>query len=194
MQVFERHEREIGQKTACLIAAGSSQITRAGEQIPDSGFCLNYPSGKMLIGRTWAWRVIGNKPWSNHILFIGLVFMLEVKLKSSAKVTGEKQRFPPRNMYTTLEAFRVTLQSTRLDHCFYGDNSGQLHLTRFLFCLWHVHRSSNCKIVCWKLPRRWSIFSGRKQVRLNQDLCKSWEYAVLPGPEQKDAITARMQM
>lgn len=45
-QVFERHEMETGQKTACLIAAGSSQITGAGEEIPDSGFCLNYPSGK----------------------------------------------------------------------------------------------------------------------------------------------------
>lgn len=35
-QVFERHKREMGQKTACLIAAGSSQITRAGEEIPHS--------------------------------------------------------------------------------------------------------------------------------------------------------------
>lgn len=35
-QVFERHKREIAQKTACLIAAGSSKITRAGEEITDS--------------------------------------------------------------------------------------------------------------------------------------------------------------
>lgn len=35
-QVFERHKRGTGQKAACLIAAGSSQITRPGEEIPDS--------------------------------------------------------------------------------------------------------------------------------------------------------------